>query len=223
MHEEDLENAIKDYRFLLSRKYSRKAGLKLVGDRYMLSREQRSILYRGVSEACAAGSRKSKIAGIPREKRIYIDTYNILFTIGNYLNGRPVFISDDGFLRDAGELHGRFTRKKLLGRIVEMLYDFFREYIRNEYILFIDKPVSNSGTLANEINTFFRKNGIRGYAETCDSPDHQIIKYASSGDIICSSDSIIIDQAACPVFDLSHHLINMNFQPEVMDVRDFMD
>lgn len=223
MPEGDLKNAIQDYRFLLNRKYSQKAGLKLVGDRYMLSREQRSILYRGVSDKESAILRKSKITGVPHEKIVYIDTYNILFTIGNYLNGRPVFISDDGFLRDAGELRGRFTRKKLLGRIVGMLYDFFCEYLGNEYILFIDKPVSNSGTLAKEINYFLQKNEISGFAETCESPDHQIIKYALPRDIVCSSDSVIIDQAASPVFDLSHHLINMNFQPEVMDIRDFME
>ncbi len=218
MPEGELKEAIKDYRFLLNRKYSRKAGLKIVGDRYMLSREQRSILYRGVSEEISAGLRKSKLTGIPREKKVYIDTYNVLFTIGNYLNGRPVFLSDDGFLRDAGELRGRFTSKKLLQRIVRLLYDFFDKNEGNDYINFIDKPVSNSGSLAKEMNTFFRKNDIKGYAETCDSPDHRIINYALPADVVCTSDSLIIDEVDCAVFDLSFHLINENFHPQIMDI-----
>lgn len=223
MPEGELKEAIKDYRFLLNRNYSQKAGLKLVGDRYMLSSEQRSILYRGVSDEISAGYRKSKLTGIPNEKKVYVDTYNILFTIGNYLNGRPVFISDDGFLRDAGELRGRFTRKKLLERIVGIMCDFFYEHKMNEYILFLDKPVSNSGTLAMEINFLFSKNDVMGRAETCDSPDHQIIKYALPEDVVCSGDSLIIDEVDCTFFDLSYHLIDKNFKPDIMDIRDLME
>ncbi|MFW5644294.1 MAG: DUF5616 domain-containing protein [Bacteroidota bacterium] len=141
-----------------------------------------------------------------------------MFTIGNYLNGRPVFLSDDGFLRDAGELRGRFTRKKQLQRILRILYDFFYKNKNNNYINFIDKPISNSGSLAGEMNAFFRKNELNGCAETCDSPDHWIIQYALPADVVCTSDSLIIDQVTCPVFDLSFHLINENFHPEIMDI-----
>ncbi|MFW5820769.1 MAG: DUF434 domain-containing protein [Bacteroidota bacterium] len=223
MPEGDLKNAINDYRFLLNRNYSQKASIKLVGDRYMLKREERSILYRGVSGEESARLRKSKLTELLSEKKIYIDTYNILFTIGNYLNGRPVFISDDGFLRDAGELRGRFTRKKLLLRIVDILKDFFLKYSRNEYNLFLDQPVSNSGELAVNFNQFFRQNDLRGKAETCESPDYEIVKYAMENDIVCSSDSVIIERVPCRVFDLSFFLINKHFDPDIIDLNGMIE
>ncbi len=223
MPEEVLGKAIRDYRYLLNRNYSQKASIKLVGDRYMLSRESRSILYRGVSDERSASIRSLKKAPLPANNRVYIDCHNVLFTIGNYLNGRPVFISDDGFLRDAGELRGRFNRKKLLEQIVNILFDFFIHNCRNRYILFLDQPVSNSGELAGKINTFFAQNNLNGKAETCNSPDYRIVKYAQENDRVCSSDSVIIEKVPCSVFDLSLFLIKKNFNPDIPDLRNIIE
>ena len=44
-------NACKDYAYLINRNYPERGTLKLVGDRYRLTRDQRTILYRGISSA----------------------------------------------------------------------------------------------------------------------------------------------------------------------------
>lgn len=222
MLSENLAQAIRDYRYLLNRNYPQKSTTKLVGDKYQLNREERSILYRGISGESPAELRRSKRSNQLTGYRVLIDTYNILFTLSNYLNGRPVFISDDGYLRDAGELRGRISKKKQLGEILNIIFRFLNGNKEHEYLLLVDQPVSNSGKLASEINEFLSRNSIMGNASTCDSPDYIIISQASYDDIACTSDSVIIDSVKSPVFDLSFHLLKQNFNIEVIDLSDFI-
>ena len=56
MFTETLKDAARDYRFLLNRSYPQKASIKLVGDRYQLSGQERSVLYRGVSDRISPGN-----------------------------------------------------------------------------------------------------------------------------------------------------------------------
>lgn len=223
MFRENLIQAMRDYLYLLDRNYPQKSSLKLVGDKYQLSGEERSILYRGISGKELSLIRRAKLIGRFSGKRVYIDTYNILFTLANYLNGRPVFISTDGFLRDAGELRGRFSQKKLLERTLRMVYDFIMEYKKAEYIFLIDQPVSNSGKLASEINDFLFKNHIEGSAGTCESPDYSIITEAGEKDIVCTSDSIIIEKVLCRVYDLSFHILNSRFGKEFPSLQKYLE
>jgi hypothetical protein len=111
--EQTLTLAIKDYKFLLDRGYPQKSILKMVGDKYQLSGTARSVLHRGVCSSAQIKSRKKKKIGETDLKNqvIHIDLYNILFVIGSYLNGTLVFVSNDGFLRDTSELHGKIFRK----------------------------------------------------------------------------------------------------------------
>ncbi|MGC9343771.1 MAG: DUF434 domain-containing protein [Bacteroidales bacterium] len=222
MYSENLQNAFLDYRYLLDRNYPEKATIKLVGDKYQLSGEERSILYRGISSKKSSDYRRSKKTLHLKPGKIFIDTYNILFTLANYLNGRPVFIADDGFLRDAGELRGRFSKKKLLERTRELLFNFIELNGNKEYYLYIDQPVSNSGRLAAEINEFLSIKKITGQAQTFDSPDHRIILKASAEDTVCSGDSIIIEKTKASVFDLSFYILQKEFQAEVIWLEEFL-
>ncbi len=55
MFTEKFKDAVRDYRFLLDRSYPQKASIKLVGDRNQLTGQERSLLYRGVSDRISAG------------------------------------------------------------------------------------------------------------------------------------------------------------------------
>src|SRR6056297_3344764 len=99
--------ALADYLWLLDRRYPEKGSLKLVCDRYRLNAHQRTILYRG---AASRGSKPKLSFGpsaveLPVEGGLFIDTLNVVLTIANYLYGRYLFISIDGFVRDDGELY----------------------------------------------------------------------------------------------------------------------
>ena len=101
---DDLLTAAREYLWMLTRGYPQKGSLKLVGDKFMLSRDMRQILYRGICSEERAAERIGKIGSIRKGDLVLVDTYNVLFTINNYLLGKPLFISNDGMLRDAGEM-----------------------------------------------------------------------------------------------------------------------
>ena len=77
--------AIKDYYLLLNKEYPQKEILKLTGNRYKLNRIQRILLYRGIFPDQLARSRKEKKTDLILNPCLCVDTYNVLFTISNYL------------------------------------------------------------------------------------------------------------------------------------------
>ena len=94
---DDFTKAARDFAYLMDQHYPRKSILKIVGDRYMLNSFQRVLLSRGVFTDSDLRRRIRKtITGI-EGKEVYVDAYNILFTVCNYLLGRMVFIGNDHF------------------------------------------------------------------------------------------------------------------------------
>lgn len=217
MFRSELKEAIKDYRYLLDKNYPYSASIKLVGDKYMLTGTERSILYRGVSSSLSASHKFKKKIKLINQGTLFIDTHNILFTLANYLLGRCIFIADDGFLRDTGELHGRLSNTKILDQTFELLTKFFVSYSHREFILYLDQPVSNSGKLSQKFNEFFKTKNIKGCSSTIYSPDNKLINIQHG--IICTSDSVIIQNSKVKVFDLSRKILTDNYKTEFYSVR----
>jgi hypothetical protein len=207
-----LDPAAREYLWLLTKGYPQKSSLKLVGDKFMLSREMRQVLYRGISAEQSAVTRKKKLGSIRKGDQILVDTYNVLFTINNYLLGKYVFISNDGMLRDAGEMRGRIVNKPVFTRSVCLLLDILMEFTGTTFILYLDEPVSHSGRLASEISKDMVQMGIEGEAITVNSPDYMLQNENSDG--ICTSDSVIMDHYKGRIIDLPRLLLEKFFQPE---------
>ena len=222
MFTDQFKHAIRDYKYLLNRDYPQKATIKLVGDKYQLPGVERSILYRGISGEDSAKKREAKKSECFEGERILIDTYNILFTLANYLNGRPVFISDDNYVRDAGELRGRFSKKSFQEKTLKIVFDFLADKKENEYLFFIDKPVSNSRGLTSSINELIKSNELHGKAMIYDSPDFRIIQTACKNDLVCTSDSVIIEKVEAMIYDLSFALLSNNFDNKFVRLTDFL-
>jgi hypothetical protein len=144
--------------------------------------------------------------------RVLVDAYNVLFTVNNYLLGKPLFISNDGLLRDAGEMRGRIINKPVFNRSVGLLLDSLKEWAGSTFILYLDEPVSNSGRLSVALSIDMAQMHIDGEALTVKSPDH-MLKHEQS-DAICTSDSAIIDFYSGRIIDLPRLLLEKNFQPE---------
>lgn len=219
MFREELIQAIYDYRRLLNRNYPQRNTIKLVGDRYKLTGEERSILYRGVSNSGEAASRRSKVISFPSVKLLALDSYNILFSLSNYLSGRPVFISDDGVLRDCGEKRGRIGNRKVFAMSVKLLKDFIIDHSDHEFYLLFDEPVSNSGKLALEMTGFLNESGIKGIAETVRSPDYVLQRFINA--TVCSSDSVIMDHIQGHIFDLPFQILTHKFSPVIPKISEF--
>jgi len=210
--QKQLRQAAEEYFWILSKGYPQNPALKLVGDKFMLSRDLRQILYRGIAPSAQAESRRKKIAAVREGDMVLIDTYNVLFTVNNYLLGKPLFISNDGLLRDAGEMRGRIVNKPQFSRSITLMLEVLQLWPDANYIHYIDEPVSHSGRLSIELCKDMAEMGIEGDAFPVKSPDQRLLDERS--DAICTSDGAIIDRYQGRVIDLPRFLLEHFFQAE---------
>ena len=216
--DDNFNNAIKDYFYLLEKKYPQKAILKLIGDRYLLSGTERTILFRGITTKNKIISRRLKLATEAElyNQTLHVDCYNVLITIGSYLNGSTVFVGNDNFLRDASEIHGKIFRTELYEKSLSLIFHYIKTLNISEILFYLDKPVNYSGKLCQDINDMLKKENIKGKAQTCESPDF-ILKNVDYG--FCSTaDSIIIDNSNMKIFDLARKTIEFSFKPNFLDL-----
>jgi hypothetical protein len=207
---------IKDFSYLIENEYPRKAVMKLIGDRYLLSKAQRTLLNRGIMRKEDVVKRYKKTIHNIRDYRLLIDTYNVLLIISNYLLGRIVFISSDGFIRDAGETHGKINRDKVFLRSVEYLMEFLESEKPSEIIFYIDNPVSYSGDLAEHLRECLRVKKLNGEAIVVNNPDKDLILQKKG--IIATSDSEIMNRTNCRICDLAAMVLNSKFKLQLIDL-----
>lgn len=217
---DSFSEAASDYLYLLNRNYPQKALIKLIGDRYKLSGTERSMLYRGICTTLQASSRSKRLVEPQALKSqwVSIDAYNVLISIGSYLNGNMVFISSDHLLRDASEVHGKTLGNELMQRALYLTFSYLVHCKPSGLNFFIDSPVSHSGKLCAQINQIIAESSLQGSAETHPSPDY-LLKNLHQG-IIATSDSTIVDNSSLPVFDLARHVLEHHFEPVFPDLRD---
>ena len=216
--DDNFKNAINDYIYLLEKNYPQKAILKLIGDKYSLSGNERTILFRGITTKNKIISRSSKLASEQElsGNTIHIDCYNTLIAIGSYLNGSTVFVGNDNFLRDASEIHGKIFRTELYEKSLSLIFRYIKTLNISEILFYLDKPVSYSGKLCQDINDMLKEENIKGKAQTCESPDF-ILKNVDYG--YCSTaDSIIIDNSKVKIFDLARKTIEFSFNPNFLNL-----
>ena len=178
----------------------------------MLSGEMRQVLYRGIAATSAAQSRQRKIGTVRKGDHVLIDTYNVLFTVNNYLLGKHLFLSNDGMLRDAGEMRGRIINKPQFSRSVSLMLEVLQGWTDVTIIHYLDEPVSFSGRLSIELSKDMAQMGMEGEAHVVKSPDRMLMDEKS--DAICTSDSVIIDHYGGKVIDLPHELLTKYFNPD---------
>ena len=212
----EFTQALRDYAYLLNQNYPRKSMLKIVGDRYLLNTYQRILLSRGVFPNKSIHARFEKSTEQIYGEDIHIDTYNVLFTISNYLLGRIVFICNDLFIRDAGEVYGKLNKNPVFSRSIELLFSFLERGKPLSVKFHIDSPVSHSAELAGTLRNLLSGEGIPGDSCLERNPDAELIKLDSG--IVASSDSDVLDQTGMRVVDLAHLVLKNNFSPDLPDL-----
>ena len=220
---DEFAQAIRDYYMLIERRYPQKALLKMIGDRFRLDSTQRTVLFRGVVPGDKAGMRRRRLRSTCRKKRLYIDGFNVLYTICNYIAGRTLFISNDGFLRDAGEIHAKSPSKEKMDAAITVLLRFLNEHHPSYVKIILDEPVPFSGELAGRLAALLSADSLTGDAATARSADFPL-KSVEHG-LVASSDSAIIDSLLerkdCALFDLSHHVLKKYFGASFIRLRAF--
>ena len=211
----NIKIAVEDYRYLKNRKFPDKASLKLVGDRYRLSRLERNCLFRGVVSVSESERRKTKLVGADEVKgqALGIDWYNVVITVESYLKGLPVFLSDDGILRDATGVHGSYRSGEVTERAMPAVLDSVTALEPERVDVYLDAPVSFSGSTAAELRERIAGRG-NWDVTVSHSPDFVLKSYEG---IVASSDSVIIDRAE-RIVDLPRFVLEGRYSFEAPDL-----
>ena len=199
-----------DYLWLLDRGYPDGPSLKLIGDRYRLGRSKRNILRRGISPSSEAGARRVLLTRDVRERSLAVDGHNVLLTIANYLAGRPVFLANDGLLRDDGALHGRVHNSDVMNHSVDLLRDALTASRAASVCIVLDRPVSHSGELAGAIRVALGPGFAGRLAVRLEDSADGALRRADA-EVISSADSAVIDAAGKPIYDLARHSLEAAF------------
>jgi hypothetical protein len=213
-------DAAGDYFYLINRAYPEKSALKLVGDRYRLSGNQRNCLYRGITSQAIADTRMLKRTENLKHQLIHVDAYNVLFTIMNYLLGKRLFISNDGFLRDSGEAYGKIENREIFFRSINLLLDCLSA-IHPEHSLFhLDTSVDSSRQYRDIMENGLKARHLSGEVLLSKHADTDLLKVKDG--IIATSDSEIIDHGSVGIIDLARPCLESNFQTTFVGMEELL-
>ncbi len=212
--------AIEDFRYLKNRNYPDKAALKLVSDHHRLSAIQRNCLFRAVFSACDSERRQAKLIAAEQVQGqpLGVDWYNVLITVESYLKGFPVFISDDGLVRDSSGVHGSYKAGKITERGIEKILSVMAELKPARIEVFLDSPISHSGEMAEQLRGKLSSAvSVPSRVSVFPSADYPLKSFAG---IVATSDSSIIDRPQVQqVFDLARWVIQSSFQARIPTVE----
>lgn len=189
---EVLRVATSELSWLLSRGYSQKAAIKLVGDKHSLTERQRIAISRSAcSDESLAKRNEGSVAKMGmRGSAPIIDGFNLLITVEAALSGGLLLLCRDSSIRDMSSVHGSYRSVNETLRALEIIGEGLDALGCKSARWILDKPISNSGRLAQQI----RKVGAeRHWPWTVDvlfNPDAEI---CASGTIAVTSDSTILD------------------------------
>lgn len=190
-----LRTATAELSWLLSRGYTMTSSLKLVGDHHSLCKRQRIALARAASSDQRRNARLAKCLPVDsiKDQDVIIDGFNLLITIEMALADGIILVGRDGCFRDLASVHGTYRSVAetqpaicLIGEMLEALNPHSVEWL-------LDKPVSNSGRLAQKIRDAAEKHKWPWEVDVVFNPDNAII---ASEKIAVSSDSSILDNVS---------------------------
>jgi len=210
--------ALQDYRYLKNRDFPEKAALKLVGDRWRLSALERNCLFRAVFAEGQCRLRRAKLAA-PQAvagQALGVDWYNVLITVESYLKGYPVFLADDGLLRDSSGVHGSYRPGKVTEAAMRKILEAVARLAPARLELFLDSPISFSGAMAEELRR--RASGCPCEVTVSPSADYPLKSFPG---VVATSDSSIIDREAIRrVVDLARIVLESGYGARLVSVEE---
>jgi len=187
-----LQNAVADLSWLRTRGYAETSAIKLVGDRYQLRGRQRVAMGR-----CACSDSAKDLRGSKRRdpeamtaRPLVIDGLNVITTIEVALAGGVLLACRDACMRDMASFHGNYRLVQETERAVGILIEVVESLGPSEAMVYIDRPVSNSGRLAEIVRRTAAAKKLRLQATTADRVDETL---KESEAVVASADSAILD------------------------------
>jgi hypothetical protein len=202
---DNLVEAARDLRYLLSRGYNREGAARFVTDRHRVVLDERYILIRAVYDEAEAESRRKKLIKIDEieGETISIDGYNLLITVESMLDNKLLIQCDDHITRDISGVFGKHKITAATIHALRMILKKLKEHHPKEVHFAYDKQVSKSGELASKTRTMMAEFELEGTATTTQKTDIATLR---SGEVIVSSDSVVV-QKAKRILDLAGELV----------------
>jgi len=187
-----LRRAVSELSWLLTRDYSIKGALKLVGDRHALTERQRFAVSRA---ACSDHSKERRNATrieieTVRGRDVIVDGFNLIITVEAALSGGVLLLGRDGCIRDLSSVHGSYRAVNETEQALQLIGDELGAWEPNSVAWVLDQPVSNSGRLAERIRDLALEHKWEWRVDTFFNPDREII---SSRRVVISSDGPLLD------------------------------
>ena len=200
-----LRCGVSDLSWLLTRGYTQKAALKLVGDRYALRDRQRRALQRcAASDGECEGRRRKRLA--PRAlagRQLAVDGYNVLLTLEAALSNGVLLLARDGVLRDLAAMSAHYRRVQTTRPAIGLLADFFAAHRVRSVRWLLDRPVSNSGRLKRLIEEAVADRHPVWTVELTHHTDRVLSEYP---EVVATADSAILDRCREWV-NLARHVV----------------
>jgi len=146
-----------------------------------------------------------------------VDAFNQLITIASYLNGSMVFISTDGFLRDASEIHGKLFRKDLLQKSLDLVFRCLKSLEFDSVEFVVDEQLMKRQMIVDSIGGIADSSELIYSAVLTDKADSFLIGCTSG--LIATSDSQIIDKSNLNVFDLARFVLYHFYNPDFFEIK----
>jgi len=190
-----LRRATAELSWLLGRGYQSKSSLKLVGDRWALRERQRLAVSRAAcsDESLARRAARRAAAAEVAGEELIVDGFNLVITVEAALGGGPLFVGRDGAVRDLSSVHGSYRSVEETEAAILLAGEALAALGPRSALWLLDRPVSNSGRLAERIRALARARGWSWEVETVFNPDREIV---NSGRLAVTSDSNVLDAAA---------------------------
>jgi hypothetical protein len=189
-----LKTAAGELAWLLSRGYSMGASNELVGDHHQLTSRQRLAIARVVCEEEQVEERQAKqvVVSDLKDKVVVIDGFNLLITIETALGGGAIFNCLDGCCRDLSAVYGSYKIVEETRQAITLIGRTLEQSLPQKVVWLFDRPVSNSGRIAEMVREAGKEHNWPFEAETTDSTDALL---SQSSDIVISCDSAILERA----------------------------
>jgi hypothetical protein len=130
------------------------------------------------------------------DRDLLLDGYNVLLSVDSLLKKEPMWICDDGYIRDTRYYFSKAKQVEDIEDSLDLILKFISKTRPKSVIFLLDAQISRSGELAGFIRHKMKEDGIKGEARTSRTADFEL--KAEGGDprknlIVATSDGIVID------------------------------
>ncbi|MGD0951078.1 MAG: DUF434 domain-containing protein [Methanotrichaceae archaeon] len=192
----------------MDRGYPKESAIRFVSDHHRLPEEERFVLTRVVVPSDTAKARKDKIQPLEALHGIdlFIDGYNVLISVESLLEGKTVYLCDDGFLRDVQGIFRSYRPSDLTAPALDAIFDLLASACPAVIEVLLDQQISMSGRLAVLMRRVMAEHDVLGMVGTARDVDRQLKEMKG---VIATGDGTIID-AVVRVVDIPGAIARMN-------------